>query len=264
MVRGRRFGRVNPWFIGLGALVLGAVLPLALVAWWTDDPPELRVFVTAGELSGLIIDGNARVLVINSDDREVTAEALGIMARPWEPGPQILIAPADDRAATGLWEALARTDPSGVVIAGIPGAEPIWAAIEDACREREIDLRYVAGTLALDTEHLTITVFGPVPEGGGPAAVVVRHDGVNALIALGSDAPDIEAQVAIANTDPGIESISVLISAQAVALPTEVTQIIISEREIIHMRFEDARVRIQGGMLLAEPAAQPTETRERE
>lgn len=264
MVRSRRFTRGFPWIVAVCALGLGAGLPLALVAWLTAEPAEMRIVATGNDLSALVVDGGARVLVINATDRELAGEALGIMARPWERGPNVLIAPADDRAATGLWESLTRTQPSNVIIVGIPGAASIWAAIEDVCRERDIDLRFVTGTLTFDTERLTVTVFGPQPGGEGPMAIVVRHEEVNAVLLLSSAAPAIEAQVAIANADPGIEGLSVLVSARAVAVGAGIRQLIAAEREIIHMRFEDAHVRIEGGTLLDEVVAQPTEAGEQE
>jgi RNase P/RNase MRP subunit p29 len=260
----RRRDRTVAWLAGIVALVVGAAVPISIVLALAEDPLELRVFTTGDALSTLIVDGDVRVLVINSDDREATSAALGTMARPWEPRPRVLIAPAEDRAATGLWEALARSEPDAVIIAGLPGADPIWSAIEDECVARGIELRFVAGTLDIATEHLEVSIFGQTPDAKEGSSVVVRHEGVNMLLSLLGTGVRVEAQVVVGSAPSPDNGVAVLVTTHPVATDVEYAQIIVSEREIIHMRLDGRRVRIEGGTLMYQPHDPPVEEDDQE
>ncbi|MEX1158369.1 MAG: hypothetical protein WEC79_05505, partial [Thermomicrobiales bacterium] len=133
--------RRHEWLLAGVAALLAFVVPMSVVGWLADPDPELRVLETSGRLSTLIVDGDARILVINTGDREAAGAFLGRIAQPWEGRPETVVAPADDDAAIGLWEALQRLEPASVVVAGIPGADPLWAAIDAECARRRIDLR---------------------------------------------------------------------------------------------------------------------------
>lgn len=252
--------------LALGALgfLVGLVTPLALSSWLHTEPAEVRVFLQGRELGVLIVDGDARVLVIQTDDREELIASLGVMARPWEPAPRLLVAPADDGVAVALWEALLRLPVSRVVIAGLPGADPLWSQIETYCRAEGIELRYVAGLLSFQLSRTSISVFGLNAEGAGEQAVVVRSGAVNVLIPFGAAPASIAAQVVIANSAPDHPSAAVVISSKPVEIYPPKEGILVAGRAIIRVRFEGERVRIRGGARLPHLSAEPTVTAEKE
>jgi hypothetical protein len=190
----------GPSIVGCLLALLTVIVPLAAIDAASEDAPEVRVIAIRGRPTVLIADGDARVLILNTGDRERLRSALGRLGRPWEPDVQLLIAPADDDAAVGLWEALERSEPQQVIVTGLPGAAPLWQAIDNECRQRGITIRYLAGSVTVELGRLTLTVFG-AEEGNAGAGVVVRRGAANALIAFDTALPNVSAQVLVTGAD---------------------------------------------------------------
>lgn len=254
--------RLLPWAALLFGMFLGAGVPWVFTAWRTNEPPEIRAFQVGDKPSALIVDDDSRLLLIQLDDREEAARAFGVMARPWEPRPQMLIAPANDRFAVGLWEALQHFDPAAVLVLGAAGADPLWAQIEHECRSRRIELRFVAGVLSFQTARLELTLLGTDADGEGATAVVVRRGAMNVLIAAGAPPPDVTAQLVIGDVVLDQAGQAALITTRPVSDGSHVRQVVMQEREIIHVKLDGEHVGVSGGVLLDSVAATPTATPE--
>src|SRR4051794_31220934 len=113
----------------MALLVFG--VPYGALTLSTKPEPELRVIRTGDTLGGLLIDGQARMLILGTGDPREANAALGRLAGPLEDSVTTLVAAADDKIVAGLFEALQQSSPAQVLILGVPGADPTWAAIED-------------------------------------------------------------------------------------------------------------------------------------
>jgi hypothetical protein len=236
----------GPIIAGVCVALMVVLLPLSVLAL-TDDPgPHLRLLETRGRISALVVDGDARVLIVNSVDREAARAALGELARPWESEPQMLIGPAEDGAAIGLWEALARTQPATVVIVGIPGANPIWSAIEQECQRRAIHLTWVAGTAQVDLPRMTLSMHAPAPEQAGGQYVILAR--ANTRIGLALDGPAPRGVHALVTNRPSERNdADLLVTTNREARRVTQPEIVMGRREVARITLEDARLRVLGG-----------------
>lgn len=241
--------RRHEWLLAGVAALVAFMVPMTVVGWLDDPQPEIRVLETAGRLSALIVDGDARVLVINTDDREAAGAFLGRIAQPWEERPQTLIASSDDGAAIGLWEALQRLDPSTVVVDGIPGADPLWAAIDAECSRREIELRYVSNRATLSTDRLVLTVFGAPPETEIGRGIVVRRGTVSVVIALDTLPPPVEGQALIFTGDPSPASPDLLITSDDAPRTSPRHELLVDDRRAARLVLDEDAVRVFGGVV---------------
>jgi hypothetical protein len=237
----------GPRVTGIVVALLVFLIPVALLDWTSDTPPEIRIIETRGRLSSLIVDGEARMLVIDSTDREVARAAAGSLSAPWEARPTIVIASSDDRAATGLWEILQGSTPRRLLISGVPGAHALWAEIERECARRGVELNYVTSHASVQTERLTILVTGVEPERPGPLAVVVRRGGANVVIALDGGSPPIPGQVLVTSGD-GLRSPADLVVTprRAVRQPGH-HELLVGRGEQVRLILEADAIRAQGG-----------------
>jgi hypothetical protein len=225
------------------------VVPMTVVGWLDNPPPEVRVLDTADQLSTLVVDDDARILVVNTSDREAAAAFLGRIAQPWEQKPQTIVASSSDDAALGLWEALQRLEPSSVIIAGIPGAEPLWSAIEAECANRRIDLRYVADRAVIATDRLNLTVFGAPPETSTGRGVVVRRGSVSLVIALDAIPPRVEAHTLIFNGDPAPTTPDLLLTSDDTSRTPPQHEVLVGDLNAVRLVIEEDAVRVFGGIL---------------
>jgi len=186
------------WCAALIGFVLTIALPLLAIAEMTDEPPEVRVLQTDGRVSSLIADGAVRILVLNTTDPRTALSALG-EARPWEPAPQVIIAPSDNEAAVGLLAVIRAANPQAVIVAGLPGANLEWHLLERECRERGIDLEFTVGNMRIAGESLSVTVSGVGTDMDVGRVVVVRRDDNGATLALALDrgVPDVSAHALV-------------------------------------------------------------------
>lgn len=241
--------RRHEWLLaGIAALVV-FIVPMTVVGWLDDPQPEIRVLETDARLSTLVIDDDVRILIINTDNREAAGAFLGRIAQPWEPKPQTIIAAASDEAAIGVWEALQRLDPSSVIIAGIPGADPLWSAIEAECTRRQVDLRYVADRAAIATDRLSLTIFGAPPEIDSGRGVVVRRGNASVLVALDAVPPRVEGQALIFNGDPAPATPDLLVTSDDRPRTPPQHELLVNDRRAARLVIEEDAVRVFGGVL---------------
>lgn len=247
--------RRHEWLLAGIAALIAFIIPMTVVGLLDNPEPEIRVLETSDRLSSLIVDGDARVLVINTDDREAAGAFLGRIAQPWEARPQTIVASSDDGAAIGLWEALQRLEPSTVVVAGIPGADPLWAAIDAECTRRRIALRYVSDRAAIATARLDLTVFGVPPETDGGRGVVVRRGNVSVVIALDGVPPPVDAQALIFNGDPSPATPDLQVTSDDAPRTPLQHELLVKDRRAVRLVIDANEVRAFGGVLRP-PAAQ--------
>jgi hypothetical protein len=253
---GERARRYGPACVGILAAVLVCGAPLYAIARTAPHEPELRVLATGNQLSTLLADGDARVLIVNTRDRSAARSALGRLTRPWEPAINTLVAPAADGAAPGLLEALERTLPSAVVVVGVPGADPTWAAVERICRDRAVAYTIVTDAAQVTTDNLRLTFLaGATAPGGG---VIVQRADVAVVIALSANPVAANGQLLISTGTPGAEdAYSVQLTSDPQAGHTQ--RVVVGETRPIRVTIEAERLRVGGGTRLDPlPAATPT------
>lgn len=243
--------RRREWVLAGIAALVAFVIPMALVGRLDDPKPEIRVLETSRRLSALVIDGDARILIVNTDDREAAGAFLGRIAQPWEERPQTIVAASTDEAAIGLWEALQRLDPASVIIAGIPGADPLWAAIDAECSRRRIDLTYVSDRAALATGRLAVTIFGVPPEAIGSRRVVVRRGNANVVIALDDMPPPVDGQALVFNGDPTAVDTDLLVTSDDAPRTPRQHELLVDDRRAARLVLDEDAVRVFGGVLRA-------------
>jgi hypothetical protein len=145
-------------------------------------------------------------------------------------------------------------DPAIVVVAGIPGADPLWAAIDAECARRQIDLRYVAGRATLSTQRLELTVFGSPPEAESGRGVVVRRGNANVVIALGAVPPPVHGQALIFNGDPESHAPELLVTSDNEPRTPLQHEVLVDDRRAVRLVLDTDSVRVLGGVLRS-PAA---------
>jgi hypothetical protein len=241
--------RRHEWLLAGIAALVAFVVPLTVVGWLDDPQPEIRVLGTDQRLSTLVIDGDSRILIVNTDNREAAGAFLGRIAQPWESKPQTIVASASEEAAIGLWEALQRLEPSSVIIAGIPGADPLWAAIEDECTRRQIDLHYVSDRATITTDRLSLTVFGAPPEIDTGRGVVIRRGPVSVLVALDAVPPRVEAQALIFNGDPAPATPDLVVTSDDSPRTPSHHEVLVGDLRAVRLVIEEDVVRVFGGVL---------------
>lgn len=246
--------RRHEWLLAAIAALVAFVVPMTVVGWLDDPQPEIRVMQTSERMSALVVDGDARVLIVNTGNREAAGAFLGRIAQPWESQPRTLIASSDDGAAIGLWEALLRLKPSSVVVAGIPGADPLWAAIEAECARRLIELRYVIDRATLSTGRLVLTIVGVPPETGSGRGVIVRRGNISVIAALDDVPPPVDGQALIFNGDPSPATPNLLVTSDDTPRRPLQHELLVDERRAARMVIDENEVRVFGG-LLRSPAA---------
>jgi hypothetical protein len=231
----------------LAALVT-VVAPLIVWGRQASDEPELRVLRTRDRATTLIADGSTRVLVVNSPDREAVREAIGRASRPWEPLPHLLISPSDDDAAVGLLEAIERSRPHNILVAGVPGADPVWARIAQLCRERAIPVQYVTTMGTAETERLQVTVLGADPEERKPnRAAIVRRGETNVVIAFDTGPQPTAGQVLIANHVRDDMTADMLVTVDDTPRRFNRDQILVNTRDLVRIALTETGVEITGG-----------------
>lgn len=236
------------WLVGISSALLVLLALLAVAEARSDPRAEIRVVPTGSRLSAEIVDGTHRVLIINATQPADARSALGRLGRPWESQAATLIAPADDLAAVGLWEAIQRLEPRQVFVIGVPDGGTTWSAIDQHAREQDIDLRYVSQDAVLTLDELTLSLFPPSSVTSRDPAVVARHGNVNIAFALGSVLPKIPTQLVVTAGIPSAPtSAALLITGRTPPGPRSqpTMQIDSADRLVIH--FDGHRVQLTGG-----------------
>jgi hypothetical protein len=241
--------RRREWLVAGIAALIAFVVPLSIVSWLDHPEPEIRLLASVERISALVVDGDARVLIANSDDREEAGAMLGRIAQPWEPRPRTIVAPSDARGALSLWEALQRLDPATVVVAGIPGADPLWAAIDAECSRRNIELRYISDRATISAGRLDLTIFGTPADVDGGSGVVIRRGNVNVVAAFDAIPPPVPGQVLIYNGDPAPASPDLLVSTDDAPRTVEHSELLVTGRRYARLVLDQEAVRVFGGVL---------------
>lgn len=240
----------SPWIVTCATSLLVVLVPLLVLELVAKDEPELRVVETGDRFSALLVAGDTRMLLVNTGDRTQARALLGRIARPWEPGPSAIVAPASDHVAIGVWEVLLRTEPKQLLVAGLPGADPTWHAIERHCRQHDISIDYLSSTASIEGTPLDIDLFVPGQE-PGQHALTIRRAGLVIALPLDESPATPASQVLVSNaarhrtTSQGIA----IRGDGAPASPSGNT-LIAGDREVVRLVIEQGRVRIRGGTLL--------------
>lgn len=240
--------RSSPLIVAAVSAIIVFGIPLMVASAMVERDPEIRVIRTGDSFSALIVTDAVRALVVNSTDQRVTRSSIGLLARPWEPDPSLLIASADDRAAVGLWEAMKHPAVEQVFVVGLPGAEPIWTEIEREGRTRNIEIVYIAETSVIDMEPLTLTVT-PQSSDSSPS-ISVRRGNTLVGYALNTDSPNVQSNVAVLNAIPDRKVPSDLVIVfRNPGQQMNGHTIVAGSREVIRLLLGVDEVRARGGRL---------------
>jgi hypothetical protein len=236
------------WVAALAAFALVFFGPLIALAAVSDDPPSVRVFQTDGRVSALVADGGLRVLILNSTDPRTANAALG-EARPWEPGPDVIVAPSTDDVATGLLSAIRASSPQSVIIAGLPGAGTLWHALERECESRGIDVTYTVGSTSIVGERVTLTVFGIEDDEDEGRAVIVRRTagGASVAIALDRGLPRVRSHVVVTTGDADAVNADLIVTTDDDARPVRQPELALGFRERARLLLNADAVEVFGG-----------------
>lgn len=237
--------RSRLWLVSWTTALLVFAVPLIVSGAMKQDAPEIRVIRTGETFSALIVTTGARVLIINSNDRGLTRSAVGRIARPWEPRATTLLAPASDEAAIGLWEALRSPRVERVLVAGVPGSDPIWSGIERDCAKRGIPLEYIstAGVVNLSDVVLMIDPAGP--------SIRLLSGDASVSMALGDENTFQPAHVVVVNTASSLMgNADLLVSTSVPNEGTEVPVLTVDNREMLRLVFDGSTIRLHGGTLV--------------
>ena len=246
--------RSRDWVVAGACAVIAFSIPFLIITALAERHPEIRLVQTGDGISALIVDGRARVLVVNSNDRTHTRAALGRLARPWEPDFSTVISTAEDDAAPGLWEALEYPALRRVVIAGLPGSDPVWSWIETEARKREIEVHFAGEPISLSSENLQIEVQpGTTPE---MAYVSVTQGNVVVLVGLGALPPQIPAQTLVTHYGPGdIEQYPLTVMPASTASSLTPGTVLMGENSVVTLVLEEEQLRVRGGRYIPADAA---------
>ena len=141
-----------------------------------------------------------------------------------------------------------------VVVAGIPGADPLWAAIDAACADRGIELRYISQRATLATGRLDLTVFGTEVAGGGGRGVVVRRGDLSVIIALDRVPPAVDGQALIFDGDPAPATPDLLVTSDDGPRSPRQHELLVDDRRVVRLELGSDELRAYGGVLRS-PAA---------
>jgi hypothetical protein len=125
-----------------------------------DTGDRVVVGNTLDLLTSSIEIDDYRILVGAGPSRSHSADMVGRTTRPWDRRVDLLIIPGWDRQqATGAIGLIEREQIEGVVVVGIPGAEPVWALLEREVDRADIPIRFLDGAHSLQVgDDLAITM----------------------------------------------------------------------------------------------------------
>lgn len=187
--------RFRLWLVGIVAASVFFLMPLAFLTATAEQHPEIRITYGEGRtdpFSALIVTDTARVLLINSDDRRKARSTIGTLFRPWEPPYSVVIAPAGDATFAGVHEATRNPGVRQVIIAGLPGANPEWTALERELAARDVVLHYTGNPVEITQVPLQLSVYPGTH-------IVVRNGQALVVLAMGTNVPANPAHLAILN-----------------------------------------------------------------
>ena len=237
--------RRRHWIIG----GVCAALVAALVTWTLADSsatPEIRVGGTERAVSALLVDGDDRILILNANGPQDARAVIGILSPPWEAAPSTVVVGADRVSPAALSEALQRLQPRQLIVAGAPGADPDWVALERFCRATGITVSYLDHEVEIALDAVTLTI---VPtRNTAPSHLRVAFGATRVAVGLGG-LPVGAGRFHLAISDrqfaPGSWSDVVVTSDSGDGAPAG-RAIILRPGQRIDALIEPQRVRIQG------------------
>lgn len=257
---GRAEGRRPLWrdrrslaIVGAVALVVAAVgVPVAL---WLTSPRQAQLLIVnaGGRPSAMIEDGDSRVLILNTDDREEALSLAGRLSPVLASNPSVVIAPPGDKFAPALLAVVEQFRPAQVIVAGAPGAAPDWTVVEQACRRLGIGLRYTGEMVSFDGPALRVAVLG-TRDDEQAAAVVVRRGGVNLVIALTRGRVPAQGQILVTDAPEGAANVDLVIATNTAGPPRRL-EVVIERGDVVRVAIDPSAVRIYGGTR-REPASE--------
>jgi hypothetical protein len=235
--------RSRPWLVAITAALLSFFMPLAFITATTEIKPEIRIVYGESRnnpFSALIVTNETRILIVNNDDRRTARSLIGALYRPWEPAHTVVIAPSGDNTFAGIHEATRNPGIRQVIVAGLPGANPEWTALERDLADRNVDLHYLGHPVVVETGPMVLTVY---PDLDSPH-IVIRYGSAVTVLALGQSLPPTPAHLAIANRAPRSgEQIDLVMLPLMVDLPDEA--IAVERGKRITVRLNSDRIEIE-------------------
>lgn len=225
-------------------LVAGAGLPVAL---WLTRPRQAQLLIVnaGGRPTTMIEDGDRRILILNTEDREEALSIVSRLSRALAPDPSIVVAPSDDRFAPALLAVVEQLRPDQVIVAGAPGAAAVWTAIEQTSRRLGVSLRYTGGMVSFDGPTLQVAVIG-AQGGDQAAAVVVRRGGANIVLTLSDGRAPASGQLLV-TAEPSAVGNADLVITTRVSGPPRRPEVVVERGEVVRVAIEPSAVRIYGG-----------------
>ena len=230
-----------------GAVALLVAAAGAPVALWLTRPGQAQLLIVNARdrPSVMIEDGDGRVLILNTDDREEALSLSGRLSPVLASGPGVVIAPPDDRFAPALLAVVEQLRPAQVIVAGAPGAAPDWTAVEQAARRLGVELRYTGGMAAFDGPTLRVAVIG-TRDDEQAAAVVVRRGGASVVIALSAGRVPAPGQVLVTGERESGADADLVIATDSGG-PSERLEVVVERRDVVRVALDRTAVRIYGG-----------------
>ena len=157
--------RRQHWIVAIAVgLAFGGIL------LWTSargsGGSELRVATGGSAPSALLIDGDQRILVLNSAGPQDARSVIGQLIQPWERDPSALIVSAEGNNEEAIWEALQRMAIKQMIVVGAPGSDPDWTTIERYCGDHDVELDYVGVRTTIQLTTIEMSIEPPNTESG--------------------------------------------------------------------------------------------------
>ncbi len=263
----RTLRRRLPLLLGLAIALIVGLGPIAALSLLDDEPADLRLRLSRTELAAVVADGDARVAILDVTDREVARDLRGALRRTLDDDLQLLIVPANDKAAIGLLEWLQSDSPQEIVVVGVAGADANWLAVERIADERNMTLRFISSEAVVQLPRLELVIYGSVPGAPVTAAVAVRDPqaGTTVVVDLGSVQELLIPRTLTISRDPkqSTELGAVLIPRQGgdAAYRDSATRVLLDDGTTTMLRFDGRKLRISAGDVVpARPGGTMTAT----
>lgn len=150
-----------------------------------------------------MVDDELRLLILNARGPQDARSVLGLLSQPWEAEPTAIIVGVDSNNVEALWEALQRTSPAQLIVAGAPGDDDRWLAVERYCREQGIRISYLEHATEIVLPALTLVTIPPVTNGDRSTTSYTRVESGQITIGIGlGGLPDVGRFHLTASAEP--------------------------------------------------------------
>lgn len=234
------------WYVGIISALVAFGLPLAVLSWQSSPTAEIRLALTEGGISGWVIAGNQRIAIINTADPAESRALPGRLSKPWEETPTIIVAPASNNAAPGVWEALQGADVQQLLVAGVPGSNPTWLEIERFTNANDIELTYVDRWSKFKLGRLVVAVVADNRDLGTAATIQLKRDETQVSLALSDASPSASGDLAITNGARPLLPADILLSTESIEGWHPSNLLLFNQREVVTIRFTDTGLDLDG------------------